>query len=114
NFLLLVCPGKVKGGNISTCVDLPSAEFERIGSLGNFLVNGLLRVKRTRLVHISQLNALPNFDGTPVRLLMTDDHLEQGSLAGAVRTHNTDDRAGRNGGRKGIQDEAVVEGLGHL
>src|SRR5689334_8341897 len=111
NFLLLVWAGKVKGGNISTGVDLPSAEFERISSLRNFLVDGLLRVKRARLVYISQLNGLANFDGTAVRFLLTDDHLEQGRLASTVRTHNTDDRAGRNGGGKGIQDETVVEGL---
>src|SRR6476646_4179679 len=108
NFLLLVCAGKVKGRHISTRVDLPSAEFERIGSLRNFLVDGLLRFERARLVNISQLNGLANFDGTAVRLLLTDDHFEQGGLARAVRTHNTNNCARRNSSRKGVQNEAVV------
>src|SRR5262245_27093307 len=97
DFLLLICTRKIKSGNIATGVDLSFTKFERIRTARNFFVDSFLRVEGAGLVNVCQLHGLADLDGSAVRFLLPNDHLQQGSFPCAVRTHDPDNGAGGNG-----------------
>ncbi len=66
------------------------------------------------LVDVGELDGLADADGAAVGFFLPGDHPQQGGLARAVGSHDPDDAARGNGGRKPVEDEAVVEGLGDL
>ena len=111
DFLLLVGACEVERGAIAAGVDLALAEFKRIRALRDFFVDGFLRVEGAGLVNVCEFDGVANFDGAAVGFFLSRDHLEQGGLACAVRTHYPDDTAWGNGSRKPVENEAVVEDL---
>ena len=89
-FLLLVSTCKIEPTQIRSRVNLLAAYTDKLGSATDGFKHRLVRVDvGMLLVHITYFHGLADAERTFVGFLRTDDHAEQGCLAGAVRTDHT-------------------------
>src|SRR5699024_5606536 len=63
------------------------------------------------LVHVGDLDAVPDLELTTVELLEPDDRLEQSGLADSVRADHTDDAVAGQGEAQPIDEGAIAEAL---
>src|SRR5215467_6548775 len=93
DFLLLVGSGEIETGAIATRIHLDFAQLYGFMSFRYHLVDSLAAVEAPILIHIAELHRLTDLDGTGVRFVLSDDHVKQRCLTGAIRTDHPDDPA---------------------
>src|SRR5262249_54279128 len=99
---------EVEPGDVRTRGDLAFAEFDLVKSSGNLFPNGLLRVERLpALIHIADVNSLPDLETAAVWSFLTRDHADKRGLAGAVGPDDAYDPTARKGEGE-VVDEQVV------
>ena len=110
HLLLLVAALEAEPGHVGAAVQLAPAHDQAIRSPGDLLEDRRLRRQRlARLVDVGQLDRRPDGQDARVRLLLADDHPEEGGLAGAVGPDDADDAAGREVERQPVDQQAVAE-----
>src|SRR5690606_37511480 len=101
-----------KGRAIGTGVGFMLAELDDFSTAGDFLPDGLARVKRiAALVDIAKTYRLTDPDRTGVRRFLTGDHLEQLSLTCTVRADDANYATGRQLERQVVDQHAVAKAL---
>ena len=77
---------------------------------GNHLPHGLVRVDRgPQLIDVGDLHRLADLDGPGVRLLLSEDHLQQRRLTDPVRADDTDDAGRRKAEAEPVDQLALLE-----
>ena len=110
--LLLVGALETEGGEVRTRRHLVLADVDVVQPVGDDLPDALFRIDvLTALVDVGQLDGLADVDDAGVRLLQTDDGLEQGGLTHTVRADDADDAVTRQGERQVLDQDATVEAL---
>src|SRR5436305_14109312 len=71
----------------------------------------LRREVATALVDVRELDRVADLEVAFVRLLLAGDHPEERRLAGAVRTDDADDAAGRKAEAHVLDEQPVAEAL---
>src|SRR5215471_2481246 len=92
DLLLLIAALEPEPARVRARGDLPFAQRDFLFSARNFLPGALVRLERgAALVDIGDLHGFAEHQLARVRLLLPDDHAEEGRLAGAVRPDDPDD-----------------------
>src|SRR5690606_4720865 len=113
--LLLVVALEVEAPAVGARRHLALAEQDGVVPAGYLLPHGLVaRERLARLVDVGDLYGRADAQLPAVRLLLADDHAEQGGLAGAVRPDHADDAARRQTEIEAFEQHAVAEGLAHV
>src|SRR5713101_5299560 len=115
DLLLLVDALEVERTAIGAARHLAGAELDDVEPSRQFLPHRLVGIERlAALVDITQLHRRPDGERPRIGLVLADDHLEQGRLAGAVGTDHADDAAGRQVEGEVVDQEPIAEALGDL
>src|SRR5689334_21055506 len=110
--LLLVRALEPERGHVRAARDLDVADADVRLAVGDDLPHVLLRVDAlTGLVHVRDRDCLADPDGALVRLLLADDHLEQGGLAHSVRPEDADDAVAGQAEGEVLEQAPVAEAL---
>ncbi|AFJ34468.1 30S ribosomal protein S5 [Mycobacterium sp. H4Y] len=110
--LLLVWSLEPERRHVGPRRHLGLADDDVVQPVGDDLPDVLLRVDaRAGLVDVAQLDGLADLDRAAVRLLETDDGLEQRGLSDAVGADDPDDAVARQGERQVLDEGASAEAL---
>ena len=110
--LLLIAPLEVEPAAVGPCVDLRFADFERLVTAGDLLVDRLVRSESVAgLIDIGQIDRVADGQLSVGRLLRAGDHVEQCRLAGPVGTDDADNAAGRKIEVEVLKQQPVAERL---
>ena len=86
----MVRTGEVKTTQVGTCIDLTSCYTDELRTTADGLEHRFIGIDiRVLLVHIADLHGLAHRERTLVSFLGPDDHTEEGSLTGTVRTDHS-------------------------
>ena len=109
---LLIGALEVEARGVGAGVHLPLADLDLVEPAGDLLPDGLLRIEGVAgLIDVGELHGLAEPQRAGVRLLLADDHPEQGRLAGAVGADHADDAGRRQGEREVLDQQLVPEAL---
>src|SRR5262249_12095452 len=112
--LLLVGPLEVETSEIRARGHLEPANGKDVLAAGDRLPRGLVvRQRLARLIDDREPCRRADRDLSCVRLLLAGDKAKERGLAGAIRTDDADDRAGRNLERQVVDKQALAITLAH-
>src|SRR6185437_11517686 len=95
DLFLLIRPSKIETGAVAARIHFGFTELDCVLAVRNHLVHALVAVEAPILIHVAKLDGLSDLDRSSIRLLLADDHLKHGGLAGTVRADHTDNAAFR-------------------
>lgn len=113
--LLLVGTGEVKAGEVSTCIDLLTANADELRTVRNHLVYCFVWVNRlVLLIHIGGHHGLTHLECSFIRMFHPLDQAEEGGLTCTIGTYDTHDAVGGEHEVEVVEQQLVAECLGHV
>ena len=86
---------EVEARHVRAAVDFAATDFEHFAAAGDLVVNGCVGVEVVAvLVDVAEVNGVADLDRAGIRFFTAGEHLEQGRLAGAIRTDDADNAGG--------------------
>ena len=113
--LLLVGAAEIETAGIGAGRNLELADLQDVLFIRDFLPHRVSTIQFVAtLVNIGQIHGLAEFDAAAVGLFLTDQHAQEGSLAGAVATDDSDYAALGHGETQVIDQGLVTKALAEV